>query len=78
MASKKNKYEEVGMVQNRLSHKKDNVRQWQCPSLLDLLEFLETKELDEEYQRRTGTYRSFERFLNRVRSLVSAFEGTLD
>jgi len=77
MASKKNKYEEMGMVQNRPVHK-DNVQHGQFPSLLNLLEFLRTKEIDEEYQRGTGTYRSFERLLNRVKSLVSAFEDALD
>ena len=77
MASKKNKYEEMGMVQNRPVHK-DNVQHGQFPSLLNLLEFLKMKEIDEEYQRRTGTYRSFERLVDRVKFLVSAFEGTLD
>lgn len=77
MASKKNKYEEMGMVQNRPVHK-DNIQHGQFPSLLNLLEFLKMKEIDEEYQRRTGTYRSFERLVNRVKFLVSVFEGTLD
>jgi len=61
----------------QLGHKY-NVHRGVFPSMLDLLDFLKKKELDQEFKRGSEIYRSFERFLNRVKSMVFAFEETFN
>lgn len=46
--------------------------------MIDLLDFLKKKEVNQEFKRGTETYTSFERFLSRVKSMVYAFEETVD
>lgn len=48
------------------------------PSLLDLYDFLQMKKVNKEFARGTEEYRSFERFLNRVETLVFSFEEVVD